>query len=88
MTHSHMFDNMHCNSWFQYTWSNFSTIWANSADDKFIKLSLIFFSKKMGFDISCGDNLHEMSKPIFCEQTIRKYFNMSSAEFFTQHAKH
>ena len=33
--------------------------------------------------VSIGDNLHEMSKPVFWE----KYFNMSSAENFTQHAK-
>ena len=31
--------------------------------------------------VSPGDNLHEMSKPIFW----RKYFKLSSAEFFTQH---
>ena len=33
--------------------------------------------------VSLGDNLHEMSDPIFWE----KYFKMSSAEIFTQHAK-
>ena len=30
-----------------------------------------------------GDNLHEISKPIFWE----KYFRLLSAEIFTQHAK-
>ena len=39
------------------------------------------FSQKTGFDISCklsplGDNLHEMSKPVFW-----KKINLSSAEF-------
>ena len=31
------------------------------------------------------DNLHEMSKPIFCEKQV-KYFKMSSAVIITQHA--
>ena len=35
--------------------------------------------------VSSGDNLHEMSKPIFWEKG-GKYFIMSSAEIFTQHA--
>ena len=34
-----------------------------------------------------GDNLHEMSNPVFWEK-IRKYFNMSSTKNFTQSAKH
>ena len=33
--------------------------------------------------VSTGDNLHEISKPIFWENK-KKYFNMSSAENFTQ----
>ena len=33
--------------------------------------------------VSEGDNLHELSKPIFSE----KYFKMSSAEVFTPQAK-
>ena len=33
-----------------------------------------------------GDNLHEMSKPIFWENK-KKYFDMLSAENFIQHAK-
>ena len=37
--------------------------------------------------ISLGDNLHEMSNPIFSEKKKEKYFKMSSAEIFTQHAK-
>ena len=37
--------------------------------------------------VSSGDNLHEMSKSIFWEK-IRKIFQMSSAEIFTQLAKH
>ena len=41
-----------------------------------------FFAQETGFDImqivSNGDNLHEMSNPVFWG----KYFNMSSADFF------
>ena len=36
--------------------------------------------------ISKGDNLHEISKHIFWEK-YEKYLKISSAEFFTQHAK-
>ena len=31
--------------------------------------------------VSIGDNLHEMSKPVFWEK--QKYFNMLFAEIFT-----
>ena len=34
--------------------------------------------------VSNGDNLHDMSKPVFWE----KYFKMLTAEIFTQSAKH
>ena len=36
--------------------------------------------------VSSGDNLHEMPKPAFWEK-LEKYFNMSSAENFTQGPK-
>ena len=36
--------------------------------------------------VSNGDNLHEMSKPIFWEK--QKYFNMLSAENFTRSVMH
>ena len=36
--------------------------------------------------VSIGDNLHEMSNPVFCEKQ-EKYQKMSSAENFTQNAK-
>ena len=36
--------------------------------------------------VSLGDNLHDMSKPIFWEK-YKKYFQVLSAEIFTQHAK-
>ena len=36
--------------------------------------------------VSWGDSLCEMTKPIFWEK-YEKYFKMSSANIFTQHAK-
>ena len=36
--------------------------------------------------VSIGDSLHEISKPVFLEIS-EKYFNMSSAENFTQSTK-
>ena len=35
--------------------------------------------------VSLGDNLHEISKPIFWEK-LRKLFQTLFAEIFTQHA--
>ena len=35
--------------------------------------------------VSNGDNLHEMSNPVFWEKQ-EKYFKLSSAEIYTQHA--
>ena len=44
----------------------FITLWANSADGKL--MVFVLFYQKIGFDILCkGDNLHEMSNPIFWE---------------------
>ena len=37
--------------------------------------------------VSKGDNLHEVSDPYILGK-IKMYFKMSSAEIFTQHAKH
>ena len=37
--------------------------------------------------VSIGDYLHEMLNPVFWEKQ-EKYFKMSSAENFTQNAKH
>ena len=35
--------------------------------------------------VSTGENLLEMSEPVYCEK-YEKYFKLSSAEFFTHHA--
>ena len=32
--------------------------------------------------VSVGDNLHEMSNPIFSEKKKKKYFKLSSADVF------
>ena len=37
--------------------------------------------------VSTGDSFHEMSNPIFIGKIKKKYFEMPSAELFTQHAK-
>ena len=37
--------------------------------------------------VSNGDNLHEMSKPVFLEK-LEEYFSMLSAENSTKSAKH
>ena len=36
--------------------------------------------------VSVGDNLHVMSKPVTREKNKKEYFNLSSAEYFTQSA--
>ena len=65
----------------------FITLWANSADDKFMNCFLIF-SHKTSFDISrkllisTEDNLHRKSNAD--KVTEEKYFKMSSAENFIQ----
>ena len=46
----------------------FTTLWANSADDK-LMIFFLFFSENRIWHftqiVSSGDNLHEMSKPVF-----------------------
>ena len=37
--------------------------------------------------VSNGENLHEMSNPVFGEKR-KKYFNISSADYFTWSAKY
>ena len=38
--------------------------------------------------VSYGDNLHEISMPIFFQKNKKNYFKMASAEIFTRNAKH
>ena len=47
-----------------------------------------YFRLKTGFDI--GENLHEISKPVFWEKIRKIIQNVISwsAEIITQHAKH
>ena len=65
----------------------FTTLWANSADDKLLFFLLPEY-KIWHFAqiVSIGDNLHEMSNPVSWEK-YEKYFRMSPAENFTQCAK-
>ena len=67
----------------------FTTLMANSADSKFV-IFFLFFQENRTWHfmqiISNGDNLHEMSNPVFSEK-YEKYFKMSSAENFSQRAK-
>ena len=54
--------------------------------DKLMIFSLFFLENKIWHFmqiVSFGNNLHEVSNPIF----FKKKFKMSSAEIFTQHAK-
>ena len=65
----------------------FTTFWVNSSDDKLV----IFFPDNRIWHfmqtVSNGDNLHEMSNPIFWKKK-KKYFKILSAWNFTQSAKH
>ena len=65
----------------------FTSLWANSADDK-----LVIFYKKTGLDTSCKlsplETICMKYQILFSGKKIRKYFKLSSAETFTQRAKH
>ena len=71
----------------------FTTLLADSADDKFIIFFLFFPENRIWhFMQIClhlfsfkknGDSLHKMSNPVFWG----KYFKLLSAKFFTQSAK-
>ena len=67
----------------------FTTFLAISADDK-LRIFFLFLPENRIWHfmqiVSIGDNLHEMSKPVFLENW-KKYFSISSAENFTQSAK-
>ena len=65
-----------------------TTLWANSVDAKVMIFFLFFPENRIRHFmqiVSTGDNLHEMSKPVFWEKW-EKYFNMLSAKKFTHHA--
>ena len=66
-----------------------TTQWVNSADGKLMMFFLFFLENRIWHFVqivSLGDNLHEVSNPI-SRKNKKKYFKMSSAEYFTQHAK-
>ena len=62
----------------------FTTLLANSADDKLVIFFLFFTVNRIWQFmqiVSTGDNLHETSKRVF-KENLEKYFNMASAENF------
>ena len=65
----------------------FATVLAYSRDDKLVKRYFSYFSQKTGYDISGKvstlETLFVRSHLVF----RKKYFNMPSAEKFTQSAK-
>ena len=65
-----------------YSYLSFTAQTANPATDKLVTFS--YFSQKTYYDIWC--KLHEILN-IFSGTNKKKMFKMSSAEFFTQHAK-
>ena len=58
----------HCHTFIDKSNLTFTTLWANSADDK-LTIFFYFFSRKIGFDISCKlsptRQFAWMSDPIF-----------------------
>ena len=73
----------HLKIWSPHIKLTFITLWADSADDKLI--SLLVFPRKKGLDISCklsyGNNLHEMSKPIFSGKEGKIFHNVNCWNF-------
>ena len=52
-------------------WLTFTTLWAFSADDKMMLFFLFFPENRIWHFmqiVSLGDNLHEMSNPVFWEK--------------------
>ena len=63
----------------------FTTLWANSADDKLMILFFLFYPENGIWHfmqiVSTGDNLYEMSNLVFCEKE-ENYFNLLPADFY------
>ena len=54
---------------------------------KHFEIFFLRFPRKR-FNVSNGDDLHEMSKPVFWEKVRKTFQYVDSAETFTQTAKH
>ena len=65
---------------------SFNILQANTADNKFMTLFLIFPENMIRCFIQIGNNLHGTSKPVFLKKE-ESYFKMLSAEIFTQSIK-
>ena len=67
-----------------------TTPWANSADDQ-LAIFFSYISQQIGFDMSCKpsplETLCMECQILFSEKNKEKYYNMSSAEKFTQNTK-
>ena len=53
----------------------FTTLWANSADNNLVILFLFFPENRIWHfmqTVSIGDNLHEISNPVFCQKKKKK----------------
>ena len=62
-----------------------TTLLANSAEDK-LMIFLLFFVENRLWHFMQIDSLHEILSPVYWEKW-EEYFNMFSAENFTQSAK-
>ena len=63
-----------------------TTLWANSADDKLVVFFLFFPENRIWHCkqiVSIGDNLHEMSNPVFWEKS-EKYFYVVCWKFYCE----
>ena len=78
-------------NFFQARPLTFTSLCANSADNKLTTFFLIFLENRMLHFmqiVSTGDNLHEMSKLFSGKNKKKIYFKILPAEIFTQNAQH
>ena len=72
------------------SWFTLTHLWTNSADDTLMIFFLFFLENRIWHlmqIVSYGDNLHEMSKPVFWVKNKKKFLSMSSTDNITQSAK-
>ena len=85
---------VHCSSVIEYQGCLYSTLalstlWTKSADVKFM-VFFLFFPRKhdLTFHANCLLETICMKCQVLFSGESKKYFKMSSAQLFTQHAKH
>ena len=64
----------------------FTTLWANSADDKWMFFFLTF-PRKQSLTFQLYETISRKCQTLFSKKNKKKYFKMSSAEILTQSAK-